>query len=115
MDLVPSTAPFSWYKRVPASIWINGSTALLQARAGGLPAQGWAGRWSLAAPSPRPAKQCARLVARLWCRTGLSGASATSAGTTTHATPGWCPTPRQERRKSSSDVSGCLQAVTHAP
>lgn len=32
MDLVPSTAPFSWYKRVPASIWINGSTALLQDR-----------------------------------------------------------------------------------
>ncbi|KAL4418931.1 hypothetical protein ABPG77_005225 [Micractinium sp. CCAP 211/92] len=32
MDLVPSTAPFSWYKRDPASIWINGTTALLQDR-----------------------------------------------------------------------------------
>ncbi|KAL4444355.1 hypothetical protein ABPG75_012092 [Micractinium tetrahymenae] len=32
MDLVPSTAPFPWYERDPASIWINGSTALLQDR-----------------------------------------------------------------------------------
>lgn len=32
MDLVPSVAPFEWYKRVPASIWINGTTALLQDR-----------------------------------------------------------------------------------
>lgn len=32
MDLVPSTAPFSWYKRDPASIWIDGDTALLQVR-----------------------------------------------------------------------------------
>lgn len=32
MDLVPSTAPFSWYKRDPASIWIDGNTALLQDR-----------------------------------------------------------------------------------
>lgn len=32
MDIVPSAAPLSWYKRNPASIWINGSTALLQVR-----------------------------------------------------------------------------------
>lgn len=32
MDMVPSTAPFAWYKRVPASVWINGTTAMLQDR-----------------------------------------------------------------------------------
>lgn len=32
MDIVPSAAPLGWYRRVPATLWVNGSTALLQDR-----------------------------------------------------------------------------------
>lgn len=32
MDLVPSTAPFPWCKRVPSSVWIDGNIAMLQDR-----------------------------------------------------------------------------------